>query len=78
METEFGGNIKVALILSQQRGEHSRLMLQELCPPLNHEESRGLCKMRAYSHGSVMRNKGVGILFFFSCIVSTIVMGWQQ
>jgi len=32
METEFGGNKKVALILSWQRGEHSRLMPQELCP----------------------------------------------
>ena len=32
METEFGGNRKVALILSWQRGEHSRLMPQELCP----------------------------------------------
>ena len=32
-ETEFGGNRKVALILSQRRGKHSRLMPQELCPP---------------------------------------------
>ena len=31
METEFEGNRKVALILSQQKGEHSRLMLKE--PP---------------------------------------------
>ena len=31
-ETEFGGNRKVALTLSRQRGEHSRLMPQELCP----------------------------------------------
>lgn len=30
--TEFGGNRKVAFILSQQRGEHSKLMPQELCP----------------------------------------------
>ena len=32
METEFGGNRKVALILSWWRGGHSRFMPQELCP----------------------------------------------
>ena len=34
-ETEFGGNKKLALILSWQRGKQSRLMPQELCttPP---------------------------------------------
>ena len=32
METEFGGNRKVALILSRQRAERSSLMPQELCP----------------------------------------------
>ena len=32
----FGGNRKVALILSLQRGEQSRLVPQELCPP-SHE-----------------------------------------
>ena len=32
METELGGNRKVALILSRWRREHSRLKLQE--PPL--------------------------------------------
>ena len=31
METEFGGNRKVALILSWWSGEHSKLMPQELC-----------------------------------------------
>ena len=31
---KFGGNRKVALILSWWRGEHSRLMPQELCPTL--------------------------------------------
>ena len=31
-ETEFGGNRKVALILSWWREEHSRLMPQALCP----------------------------------------------
>ena len=40
METEFGGDRKVAFILSWQRGEYSRLMPQELCSL--HEESRGL------------------------------------
>ena len=44
-ETKFGGKKKVVLILSQWRGEHSKLMPQELCPP--HEGSRGLYKMRA-------------------------------
>ena len=44
---EFGGNGRMALIFRWQRGEHSRLMLQELCPhgpslPPPHEESRGL------------------------------------
>ena len=39
-ETEFGGDRKVAFILSWQRGEYSRLMPQELCSL--HEESRGL------------------------------------
>ena len=33
-ETEFGGNRKVALILSSRRGEHSRLLPQEQCPHL--------------------------------------------
>ena len=31
-ETEFGENRKVALILGWQREEHSKLMLQQLCP----------------------------------------------
>lgn len=31
---EFRGTIKVALILTQWRGEHSRLVPQELCPRL--------------------------------------------
>ena len=33
METEFGGNRKMALKISQQRGEHSRLRPQEPCTP---------------------------------------------
>ena len=33
METELGGNRKVAFILSQRRGEHCRLMHEELCLP---------------------------------------------
>ena len=48
---------KAALILSQQRGAHSRLVPQELGPL--HEESRGLYKMRPRGQESVMRNKGV-------------------
>ena len=39
-ETEFGGNRKVALVLSWWRGEPSRLMPPELCPR-PHEESTG-------------------------------------
>jgi hypothetical protein len=34
METKFGGNRKVVLILSWQRGEHSRLLPQELWLPI--------------------------------------------
>ena len=49
------------MILSQQRGEYSRLMPQELSS--FHEESRGLYKMSASSQESVMRTKGVRILF---------------
>ena len=49
---------KAALILSQQRGAHSRLVPQELGPL--HEESRGLYKMR---------DKGDRILISSSCIV---------
>jgi len=59
METEFGGNRKVALILSRQRAEHSSLMPQELRPRL-HEVSRGLHKMR---------DRGDRILISSSCIV---------
>ena len=33
METEFGGNRKMALKISQQRGEHSRLRPQEPYTP---------------------------------------------
>lgn len=33
METGFVGNRKVALILSWPRGEYSKLMPQQLCPP---------------------------------------------
>ena len=36
-EREFGGNRKVAFILSWLRGELSGLVSQELCPP-PHEE----------------------------------------
>ena len=75
METESGGNRKVALILSQQRAEHSRFMPQKLCPLL--EKSRGLYKMRACSQESVMRNKGVRILISSSCVVSKTVIGGQ-
>ena len=36
VETEFGGNRKVALIFSWWRGEHSRLLPQNLCLPPHH------------------------------------------
>ena len=46
------------LFSSQQRGEHSRVMPQGLCPPSPaDEESRGLYKGMAHSQVSVMRNK---------------------
>ena len=69
METEFGGNRKVALILSWWRGARSKLMPQELGPHL-HKESRDLCTMRAHSQELAMSNQGVRILISFSCIVS--------
>ena len=75
-ETEFGGNRKVAFILSWRGGEHSRLMPEELCP-LFREESGGLCKARACSQESVVRNKGDRILISSSCIVSKTVIDWH-
>ena len=73
-ETQFGESRKVAFILSQQRGEASRLLPQELCPL--HEESRGFYRARACSQ--VMRNKGDRILIASSCRVSkTIINGHQ-
>ena len=43
MEEEFGGNRKVALILSWQRAEHRRLMPQELFPT-------SMSSLGAYTH----------------------------
>ena len=75
----------MALILSRWKGEPSRLMPQELCPPPpptpappSHEESRGLYKARARSQESVMRNRGDRILISSSCIVSKTVVAWCQ
>ena len=69
----------MALILSQQRGEYSRLKPQEPChPPTPHEESRGLFKKRVHSQESVMRSKGDRILTFPSSIVSETVLDWRQ
>ena len=68
----------MALILSRWRGEHSRLIPQDLCAPLprslRYGESRGLCKMRARSQESAMSNKRVSILIVSSCIVSKTVI----
>jgi len=68
----------VALILSRWRGERCRLMPQDLCAPLprslRYEESRGLCKMRARSQESAVRNKRVSIVIVSSCIVSKTVV----
>ena len=72
-ETEYGGNRKVTLILSQQRGEHSRLKPQERC----HEPSRGLYKAKACSQESVMRSQVDRILISSSCIVSNTVINWR-
>ena len=41
METKFGANKKVSLTLTWQRGEHIRLMPQELYLRF-HKKSRGL------------------------------------
>ena len=47
VETEFGGNRKVALILSQRRGEHSRLLPRNLCLPPHHPATlRGLSSVQ--------------------------------
>ena len=56
----------MALILSQWKGEQSRLVLQELCPP----PGRNLDSAdEAHSQGSVMRSKGVRVLYSSSCTV---------
>ena len=70
--TEFGESRKVALILSQLRGEHSRITPQELCFLLHPTPTRGLYKMRAHSQELMMRNKGVRLLIFSSCTVSEL------
>ena len=72
-ETEFGGNRKVALILSSRSGEDcaSRTVSHF------HERSRGLYKMRACSQGSVRRKKGSCIISS-ACNVSKTVKGWRQ
>ena len=74
-ETGFEGNRKVALVLIQQRGERSRLLLVRL--PSN-KKSRGLYKIKACSQELMMRNKGVRVLSSSSCIVSKTVIGWHS
>ena len=46
---EFERNRKVALILSQQRGEHSRIIPQELCPP-SPSPMRRISSVQSLSH----------------------------
>ena len=56
----------MALILSQWKGEQSRLVLQELCSA----SRRNLDSMdEAYSQGSAMKSKGVRVLYSSSCTV---------
>ena len=76
--TEFGGDRKLVFILSQWRGEHNRLMPQNLCPSPPHEKSRGLYKARTCSQELVMKNKGDRILVSSSWIVSKPVINWHQ
>ena len=66
-EAEFGGNKKVALILTRWR-VHRRLMPQELCPS-------STSSLGAQSQESVMRNKGNRILISSSWFVSKTVIG---
>ena len=54
---------------SSSRGRHNSLMPQDLNFHL-YEESKSLYKMRACSQESMMRTKGVRILYSSSCIVS--------
>ena len=61
---EFGGNRKVALILSWQGRSTVVSCIKNCAPHPHHEESRGLYKMRTHSQESVMRNKG---FFLFHC-----------
>ena len=50
VETEFGGNRKVALIFSWWRGEHSRLLPQNLCLPPHHPATlRSLSPVKSLS-----------------------------
>ena len=58
----------MALMLSQWRGEHSRLILQEPAPT---KESRGLYKARARSGRLVRRDRCVKIF-------SKTVIGWHE
>ena len=68
----------MALILSWQRREHSRVHASRTVPPYPHKESRGLYKARARSQDSVMRNKGDKILISSPCILSKTVTVWHQ
>ena len=61
---EFGGNRKVALILSQQGRNTVVSCLKNCAPHPHHEESRGLYKMRTRSQESMMRNR---VFFLFHC-----------
>ena len=76
METEFGGNRKVAFILSWQRVEHRRFTPQELCAQL-HKKSWG-----SYKQGLAvrcwMKKKGDEILISSPCAVSKIVINIHQ
>ena len=65
----------MALVLIQQRGEHSRLLLVKL--PSN-KKFRGLYKIKACSQELMMRNKGVRVLSSSSCTVSKTVIGWRS
>ena len=68
METESGGNRKLASILSWQRREPSRFMPQDLClPPLR---SLGAHRRKGSQSGGSMINKGDRTLISSSCIYS--------
>ena len=76
METEFGGNRKVAFILSWRRGEHSRLTPEELCP---HPHPRSTRSLGAYvKQGLAVRSQWWGIKVIGSWFLPLVLFQRQS